>query len=87
MTGYIEDLDNEEHPRNACAIRTALILGAEFVQLKTFGDEPRWSIKGIDCICKTKTMPAFMYLIPFGIGITKDARACLLKDLHKENSK
>ena len=82
-TSYI---DAEDRPRNEAAIRTALMLGAEFQQgVDAFGNEI-WSIKGIAYIGK-KTMCAWMFLIPFGVGITQDARACLFKDIPKENSK
>jgi hypothetical protein len=81
--GHYDDFYNEEIPRNAAAIRTAILLGAEFV-LDVGG---MWQVKGIDLRSKNKTMPAFMYLIPYGIGITKDARACLFKDILEENSK
>lgn len=87
--GYCDDLDDEEHPRNAAAIRTALMLGAEFEELlPTYpGGERRWSVKGIDCLSKNKTTPAWLFLATHGICITKDARACLCKDIHHEDIK
>ena len=85
--GYCEDIDSEEHPRNAAAIRTALMLGAEFQCGESVFGDPVWSIKGIDSIHRNRTMPAWLYLVTQGIGITHDARACLLKDIQEENSK
>jgi len=80
--GYCEDLDSEEHPRNAAAIRTALMLGAEF-SLDVGG---QWQVEGIDMRSKRKSMPAWLFLATHGICITKDARACLCKDIHFEGA-
>ena len=59
------DPDNEDHPRNAGAIRTAIMLGAEFFQ--DVGG--LWQIKGIDTRSKQKTMPAWLFLATHGICI------------------
>lgn len=87
--GYSEELDNEEHPRNAAAIRTALLLGAEFVQLSSgqLGpQEPRnWFIPGINVGGTSKTMCAFLYLVTHGICISKDAKAALCSEMKVED--
>jgi hypothetical protein len=81
--GYCEEIDDEEHPRNAVAIRTALLMGAEFKQNRN----GYWYIEGIACENNNKTMPAWLFLATHGICITKDARPCLCKDLHHEDIK
>ena len=84
--GYLEDIDNDEHPRNAAAIRTAIMLGAEFYQ--PCPDSPtgsgQWSIKGINHICNNKCIAAWLFLATHGIGIDKDAKPVNLRDVGKE---
>ncbi len=70
MHDYITswDPDNEDNPRNAGAIRTAIMIGAEFFQ--DVGG--LWQIKGIDTRSKNRTMPAWLYLVTHGVCIDKD---------------
>lgn len=78
---YIDRLDEEELPRNAAAIRTALLMGAEF-----FVDVGgMWQVKGIDLRSKNKTMPAWLYIGSHGICIDKDARPVKCSEIHHED--
>jgi len=63
--GWSEDLDNEDAPRNAGAIRTALLLGAEFVQ----DERGYWATAGVNNWSVNRTMPAWLYLATCGVGI------------------
>jgi hypothetical protein len=75
------DRDDERHPRNAAAIRTALMLGAEFVE-HSGRERTYWSIEGLDCSQQSnRATLAYLYLIPFGIGIDTDAKPKLFQDM------
>lgn len=70
--------DCEQQPRNAAAIRTAIMLGAEYHR------EPRskmWSIKGVDFLSERKTMPAWLFVSCHGLGIDHDAKPVKLGDI------
>jgi hypothetical protein len=72
---WFTDRDNEEHPRNAGAIRTAIMLGAVLVHNEHTG---KWKVEGIDVWCTTKTMPAWFFLATHGLGIDKDGSPCAI---------
>lgn len=65
--------DDEEHPRNAGAIRTALMLGAVF-ECNKRGDRlgERWCIVGVEGWWHTKSLPALLFLATHGIEIDKN---------------
>lgn len=74
------DRDDEEHPRNAAAIRTAIMLGAEFFE--DVGGQ--WQVKGVDMRSHNKTMPAWMFLATHGLGIDKNGTPRKFKDIPPE---
>lgn len=75
------DRDDENEPRNAAAIRTAILLGANFIE-HPGREQTYWSVEGISMgRLSSKAMCAWMYLMPFGIGIDKDAKPAMFKDI------
>ena len=61
--------DCEHSPRNETAIRTAIMLGATYYQ----DQRGLWHIEGLQVSSSNKTMPAWMYLLTFGLGVDGDA--------------
>lgn len=58
---------DEEHPRNAGAIRTALMLGAVFEERGH-----HYSLVGIEGWWLTRSLPAFLFLATHGITIDEN---------------
>lgn len=71
------DPDSEDNPRNAAAIRTAIMLGACFVQ----DERERFSIDGIAIRSKKRTFPAWLYLSSFGYGIDEHGKPRKFSDI------
>lgn len=66
--------------RDEAAIRTAIMLGATFVEVqRPRGTVPvEWYIEGLEQWAgATKAFPAWMYLLTFGLGIDSEGKACL----------
>jgi hypothetical protein len=69
--------------RDEAAIRTALMLGATFVEVHhpQRDDPSEWHIEGLEqWKGETKAFPAWMYLLTFGLCIDHDGKPCLCKD-------
>lgn len=71
------DPSSEDEPRNAAAIRTAIMLGACFVQ----DERGQFSIDGIALRSKNRTMPAWLYLSTFGYSIDAHGKARKFTDI------
>jgi hypothetical protein len=72
--------------RDEAAIRTALMLGATFVEVqRPRGTAPvEWYIEGLEQWAgTTKAFPAWMYLLTFGLCIDQDGKPCLCRDFLK----
>jgi hypothetical protein len=76
--------------RDEAAIRTALMLGAKFVDVYGTAASPRyfdkhrdsiWTIEGLDYKSSSRAYVAWIYLATYGIGISKDGTPMLLKDM------
>jgi len=71
------DPDCEGHPRNAAAIRTAILLGATFhVERTRYGE--MHSVEGINHSSMHRTMPAWLFLATHGIGIDENGSPVVL---------
>lgn len=70
------EYDAEEHPRNAGAIRTALMLGAEFEQHPGGG----WSEKTINSVFYNRGILAFMFIATHGLGIDEHGSPYFLRN-------
>jgi LPS sulfotransferase NodH len=73
-----------EDPRDEAAVRTALMLGAEFVQRDNNRLYSLWTIKGIEHTCMTKAGIARLYLATHGITIDKHGTPRLFKDIQND---
>lgn len=73
--------DDEEHPRVAGAIRTALMLGAEFEQHL----DGRWSEKTINSVFYNRGILAFMFIGRHGLGIDEHGSPYFLYVLKNED--
>jgi len=74
-----------EDPRDEAAVRTALMMGAEFVQIEDYRlPHSLWMIKGIEYRYMTKPSIAWLFLAMHGIGIDKHGVPRLLKDIQHD---
>ena len=66
--GWVEGLNSEDHPRNAAALRTAVLLGAVF-ELHKSG---QWTEATIEGRWRNRVILAYLFLAKHGVGIDEN---------------